>query len=55
LKKRSKKLLLLGTTPNPGARAWVQKFFGSLFQKRTCLLTSNTPPPTAPWRAPDGW
>jgi methylamine dehydrogenase heavy chain len=38
LKKRSKKLLDIGLSFTTGARASVQKFFGSFFQKRTCLL-----------------
>jgi hypothetical protein len=35
LKKRTKKLLFLGARIATGARARVQKFFGSFFQKRT--------------------
>jgi hypothetical protein len=35
LKKRSKKLLIVGARAGGNARARVQKFFGSFFQKRT--------------------
>jgi hypothetical protein len=35
LKKRSKKLLLVGLGATTGTRAKIQKFFGSFFQKRT--------------------
>jgi hypothetical protein len=35
LKKRSKKLLILVVRASRNARARVQKFFGSFFQKRT--------------------
>jgi hypothetical protein len=35
LKKRSKKLLILDARASRNARARVQKFFGSFFQKRT--------------------
>jgi hypothetical protein len=34
LKKRSKKLLFIGLSGTTGARARVQKFFASFFQKR---------------------
>jgi hypothetical protein len=38
LKKRSKKLLIGDIRVTTGARAIMQKFFGSFFQKRTCFL-----------------
>jgi hypothetical protein len=38
LKKRSKKLLIPGARAGRNARARVQKFFGSFFQKRTAFL-----------------
>jgi urea carboxylase len=38
LKKRSKKLLSIGPSRTAGARARVQKLFGSFFQKRTFFL-----------------
>jgi hypothetical protein len=36
--KSSKKLLILGARAGSNARARVQKFFGSFFQKRTASL-----------------
>jgi hypothetical protein len=38
LKKRSKKLLSPAVRASSNARARVQKFFGSFFQKRTFFL-----------------
>jgi hypothetical protein len=40
LKKRSKRLLLLGVRASPATYAESQKFFGSFFQKRTAFFVT---------------
>jgi hypothetical protein len=47
LKKRSKRLLLLGVEARRVKYAKRQKFFGSFFQKRTDFLSPAAPPATA--------
>jgi hypothetical protein len=41
LKKRTKKLLIIGVRVGVSAHPNKQKFFGSFFQKRTAFLTAG--------------